>query len=262
MRRYLIIFLSIFLFALAALAGTTYSIGADEKISPIQQLTAYTTLPAETATISAEPYENQNNVRVNFTILAPKDLLQKMQDDAVSDPTVVKTVDLVIADSEVLNQAAQLNLLTPNATEINDAVKNDFKDEVDRWIGIWYDPIVFCASRDFLRNVNDIPNTWETLSKTENLRIGITDFLAADAASNLMIQLIGNFGDAKTYEILRGLHPKVVQYTKYLSNPVRQAGMGEVDISVAVASESFRYLQENYPRRRHKLSFNRRWNYC
>ena len=62
-----------------------------------------------------------------------------------------------------------------------------------------------------------------------------------------MFQLIGNFGDAKTYEILSGIHPKVIQYTKYLSNPVRQAGMGEVDISVAVESETLRYLQNGYP---------------
>jgi len=59
--------------------------------------------------------------------------------------------------------------------------------------------------------------------------------------------MIGNFGDAKTYEILSGLHPKVVQYAKFLSNPVRQAGMGEVDISVAVESETLRYLQNGYP---------------
>ena len=62
-----------------------------------------------------------------------------------------------------------------------------------------------------------------------------------------MFGMIANFGDAKTYEILSGLHPKVIQYAKFLSNPVRQAGMGEVDISVAVESETLRYLQNGYP---------------
>ena len=159
----------------------------------------------------------------------------------------MKTVDVVLTDSELLKQAADLDLLLPTATEINDAVKNDFKDEVDRWIGVWYDPVIFCVNKDFLKKIADVPDTWETLSKTEKLRVGITDFLAADAASNLMFQMIGNFGDQKTYEILRGLHPKVVQYTKYLSNPVRQAGMGEADISIAVESETLRYMQNGYP---------------
>ena len=62
-----------------------------------------------------------------------------------------------------------------------------------------------------------------------------------------MLQLIGNLGDVRTYEILSGIHPKVVQYAKFLSNPVRQAGMGEVDISIAVESETLRYLQNGYP---------------
>ena len=62
-----------------------------------------------------------------------------------------------------------------------------------------------------------------------------------------MFQMIAQFGDVKTYEILSGIHPKVVQYTKFLSNPVRQAGMGETDISIAVASETLRYMQGGYP---------------
>ena len=248
MRRYTILFLVMTMFFLAAALGTSSGIGAQEKNSePLQEITAYTSLPAETVTLLSEAYENQTKVRVNFTVLSQKELLQKIQDDAVSDPTVVKTADIILADSETLKQAANLDLLIPSSTETNDAIKNNFKDEADRWIGIWYDPIIFCANKDFLKKIPDIPDSWETLSKTEKVRVGITDFLAADASSNLMFQMIGNFGDKKTYEILRGLHPKVVQYTKFLSNPVRQAGMGETDISIAVESETLRYIQEGYP---------------
>ena len=249
MRRYTALALTIFLIVLAALAGTSYRVGADEKIPglPMQELTAYTSLPAETVTILSEAYEKENHIRVNFKVLPQKDLLQEMRNDSVSDPTAVKTVDLVLTDSTTLTQAAELDLLIPSATETNDAVKNNFKDEADRWIGVWYDPIIFCANKDFLKKVSDIPDSWEMLAKSEKMRIGITDFLAADASANLMFQMIGNFGDKKTYDILRGLHPKVVQYTKFLSNPVRQAGMGEADISVAVESETLRYIQDGYP---------------
>ncbi len=48
-------------------------------------------------------------------------------------------------------------------------------------------------------------------------------------------------------DIWRQLHPKVVQYARYLSNPVRQAGMGEVDLSIAVESETLRYIHDGYP---------------
>ena len=248
MRRYSILILTAFMIILAAVAGMTFPVDADKKISvPTAELTAYTTLPAETAAVLSEVYERENHVRVNFVPMNSQEILQEIKNDAVSDPTVVRTVDIVLADSKILREAAELDLLTPYTSETNDAVKALFKDERDRWTGVWYDPIIFCANKDYLRSTVEIPDSWEKLSAAKNLRVGITDFLAAEASANLMLQLIGNFGDAKTYEILSGLHSKVVQYAKFLSNPVRQAGMGEVDISVAVASETFRYLQNGYP---------------
>ena len=249
MRRYAIFILTAVMIVLAAVAGFILPVDADKKTLglPTAELTAYTTLPIETVSVLAEVYERENHVRINFVPMNSQDILQEIKNDAVSDPTVVRTVDIVITDSKILQEAASLNLLTPYTSENNDAVRKKFKDEHDRWIGIWYDPIVFCANKDFLRSTVDIPDTWDKISKAKNMRVGITDFLAADASANLMFQLIGNFGDAKTYEILGGIHSKVVQYAKFLSNPVRQAGMGEVDISVAVESETLRYLQNGYP---------------
>lgn len=249
MRRYAMLILTAFMICLAAVAGMTVPVDADKKTSgvPMAELTAYTTLPAETAAILSEVYERENKVRVNFVPMNSREILQEIKNDAVSDPTVVRTVDIVIADSKILREAAELNLFTPYTSEANDAVKDIFKDVQDRWTGVWYDPIVFCANKDYLRTTVDLPDTWEKLSKAGKIRVGITDFLAADASANLMFQMISNLGDEKTYEILSGLHPKVVQYAKFLSNPVRQAGMGEVDISVAVESETLRYLQNGYP---------------
>ncbi|MBR4151991.1 MAG: extracellular solute-binding protein [Selenomonadaceae bacterium] len=249
MRRYAIFILTAFLIVLAAIAGMSFRVDADKKTLglPTHELTAYTTLPAETAAILAEVYERETHVRINFVPMNSREILQEIRNDAVSDPTVVRTVDIVLADSKILKEAADLDLLTPYTSETNDAVRDLFKDEFDRWIGVWYDPIVFCANRDYLRSTVDIPDTWEKLSAAKNMRVGITDFLAAEASANLLLQLVGNFGDAKTYDILEGIHPKVVQYAKFLSNPVRQAGMGEVDISVAVESETLRYLQNGYP---------------
>lgn len=249
MRRYTILLLVGFMLILAAVAGAAFPVDADKKIFgvPSQELLAYTTLPPETLTILSETYEREKNVKINFVPLSSKELIQSLRNDSVSDPTVVKTADFILTDSKTLSTAADLNLLTPYISETNDAVKNNFKDEYDRWIGVWYDPIIFCINRDYLRTLNNIPATWEELAENKRARIGITDFLAADASSNLMFQMIGNFGEEKTYEILSGIHPRVVQYAKYLSNPVRQAGMGEADISIAVESETLRYMQNHYP---------------
>lgn len=238
MRRVTGVFLMLFALILSVVAGVA---GADKKnfAVPARELVAYTTLPPEIVSVLSEEYEKSSRVRVNFVPMAAPELLQKMSNE--------RAADLVLADSAVLEAVADLNLLAPHISETSDGVKDDFKDARDRWTGIWYDPVIFCANKDFLRTLGDIPDTWNDLAAARKIRIGITDFLAADASANLLTQMIENIGDAGTYEIWRGVHGKVVQYTKFLSNPVRQAGMGEADISIAVESETLRYIGDNYP---------------
>ena len=252
MRRYTVLLLTAFMLILSATAGSALLAGADKNNKSIshQQLTVYTTLPPEHAEILSKAYEDSNHVKLNFVPLAPHELMQRLKDDSVSDPTVITVSDVVLADKSVLNEAASLNLLQPYVSEINDAVKPAFKQENGAWTGVWYDPIIFCINQDYLKSISgDVPNSWTELANYKNVRIGITDFLAAEASANLMFQMISQFGDMNTYKILSQLHPKVVQYAKYLSNPVRQAGMGEVDISIAVESETLRYMQNGYPLR-------------
>ena len=249
MRRYSILLLTAFLLILSAAAGSAFLAGADQNSRnlPQQQLTVYTTLPAEHAAILSEAYQKHSDIQINFVPLPGAELVQRMRNDSVSDPTVINTSDVVLADENVLNQAVNYNLLKPFISESSDAVKSTFKQEEGAWVGVWYDPMVFCVNKDYLRNINNVPQTWKELADYKTARIGITDFLAADAFANLMFQMISQFGEEETYKILAGLHPRVIQYAKYLSNPVRQAGMGEVDISIAVESETLRYMQNGYP---------------
>ncbi len=246
MRRYTALLLTAFLLLLLTAAGSAYLFHTDppERESPLLELTAYTTLPAETAALLSDFYESERRVRVNFVPLPPDDILKWLQEDVEQSR---EGADLILADREVLQEAAAKGYLQPYISEQNDAVRSRFKEENGYWTGVWYDPIVFCANQDYLKTLQRIPDTWKDLAEFPYVRIGITDFLAADAAGNLMFQMIGQYGDHAAYQILRGIHPKVVQYAKYLSNPVRQAGMGDADISVAVASETLRYIHDGYP---------------
>ena len=246
MRRYTALLLTAFTLLLLTAAGSAYLAGADrtERHEPMQEFTAYTTLPPEHAALLSDAYEQTSHVRVNFVPLSPDETLHRLRN---GDERWEKDLSLLLADREVLQKAASESLLQPYISEKNDAVHSSFKDENGLWTGVWYDPIVFCVNRDYMKTLTAIPDSWAELAGHSDARIGLTDFLAADAAANLMFQMIGQFGDTATYQILRDLHPRVVQYAKYLSNPVRQAGMGEVDISIAVESETLRYIQEGYP---------------
>ena len=102
-------------------------------------------------------------------------------------------------------------------------------------------------NQDYLRTHIDLPNSWQMLAQQRDIRIGMTDFMAADASSNLLYSMVAEYGDQRAFDIWRRIQPKIMQYSKYLHTPVRQAGMGEVDLSVTILSETLRYVHDDYP---------------
>lgn len=80
-----------------------------------------------------------------------------------------------------------------------------------------------------------------------NLRVGITDFLASEASANLLYTLMSVNGENQTLAFFKQLHPQIVQYSKFLVTPVRMAALGEVDVAITVQSEAMRYVRDNFP---------------
>lgn len=229
MRRYTSLLLTAFLLFLIVVAGSAYMAGAgrDAERRPMREITAYTTLPAEHAAILSAAYEQEYDIRINFAPLSSEAVLERLREQADSSEGN-EGAALVLADSETLGRAAADGELAPWLSEQGDQVPELFRQQDGYWVGVWYDPIVFCVNRDYLKTQTVIPDTWTDLASRPGVRIGITDFLAADASANLLFRMIAQFGDVASYDIWRQIHPKVVQYARYLSNPVRQAGMGEV----------------------------------
>jgi iron(III) transport system substrate-binding protein len=199
----------------------------------------------ETAVTLTDAYEAVSGVRVNFVPLGAEEIMERLKVQAESKEP--GQAALVLGDSGLLSRAAGNGYLLPYMSEHGDQVPERFRQTEGYWIGVWYDPMVFCVNQDFLKTQQQVPDTWQALAAAPDLRIGVTDFLAADASANLLLSMIAQFGDVAAYDIWRQIHPKVVQYAHYLSNPVRQAGMGEVDVAVAVESETLRYIHDGYP---------------
>lgn len=247
MRRYvpLLFIVCSILFIMAAVnTYWIYHTSSNQQVSVTQnKITVYTTLPTQIAAPIASEYEKLNKVKVNFVLVSQKDLLDKIKSNSLPNGQA----DIILADRDVLQQAADLNKLSAVSSEQEDVVAGTFKDKNNLWTGIWYDPVVFCANKDYLQDAPNIPTTWEKLTLDNNIRIGITDFLASDTSADLFYSLVGHYGEASALNFLRALHPRVLQYAKYLSTPVRMAGMGEVDLSVTMQSEAIKYLNNNYP---------------
>ncbi len=241
MRRYTYLLLTAFVLVVAMSLGSLFLSGhADQTRRPA--IRVYTTMPAEQAGILAAEYESESHVPVEFVPLSPVELSARLKAEGKKPDAA-----MVLADSAILRQAAMDGVFVPYVTEQTDQVADELKDADGAWVGAWYDPVVFCANSDYLRTLPRIPQTWTELADYPNVRLGMTDFLAADAASNLYFSLLTAYGEPETFRMLSAMQPKVVQYVKYLSTPVRMAGMGEVDISLAVQSETLRYMNKGYP---------------
>ena len=244
MRRYTVLLLTSFLVMLAVITGTMYISGSgssreEHPGSLLGEITVLTTLPTENVAYLAQEYEQAYHVRVNFVPLTEEQEMQQMKNTG--------RADMVLTDSRVLRRAAGEGWLVPYASEHGDAVAMNMKDANAYWTGIWYDPVVFCINRDYMQRTARFPLGWQELAEIPNVRIGLTDFLAADSAANMYFFLTAQFGEDNAVAMLQKLHPRVVQYSKYLSTPVRMAGMGEVDLAVAVQSEALRYVNDGYP---------------
>ena len=248
MKRYtLFIILTALLVSIIAASSAFLSSSAPRSARrhSMQEITAYTSLPSEIAVVLSEEYEKEYNIRVNFVQLSPEQILKRLREQALGEGEGNSA--LVLTDRETLDRAAASGYLVPYISEKSDQVSDVFRHPNRYWTGVWYDPVVFAVNQDYLRTHLDLPNSWQQLAQQRDIRIGTTDFMAADASSNLLYSMIAEYGDQRAFEIWRKIQPKIMQYSKYLHTPVRQAGMGEVDLSIAVLSETLRYVHDDYP---------------
>ncbi|XER06873.1 hypothetical protein SRRS_24170 [Sporomusa rhizae] len=244
MRRYLPLLWISFFLVILTITGTTYLVGyaGKDNKNALTSINVYTTLPVEEVAVLAQEYEKSAKVKVNITPLNEKELFNRLIDEAASPQA-----DLILTNRRMLKQARNSALLIPYQSEYTDIIPSKFQDTDGYWVGIWYDPIVFAVNQDYFNSVTKKPAKWSDLSADTNLRLGMTDFIAADAAANLLYTLVAANGEEQTLNFLKKIHPHIVQYAKFLATPARMASMGEVDIAVAVRSETMRYEKDGFP---------------
>jgi len=244
MRRYQPLLLITFFLLVTIVIGSTYLSGyADQQnVDNRKSINVYTTLPIEEISLLTQEYEKNQSVRINLMPLSEEELLERIK--TTTDDT---SADVIIANTTVLEQAKNNQLLRPYTSEQIDIIPERFKDEKNFWTGIWYDPIVFAANQDFLKTIPKPPTTWNDLTLSTKYRLCLTDFLAAEASANLLYALISVKGESQTFSYLKKIHPQILQYSKFLSTPVRMVGMGEGDIAIATQSETLRYIHNKFP---------------
>jgi iron(III) transport system substrate-binding protein len=243
MRRYLPLLLISFLLVVTAVAGT-FLAGQASRRNPesVKTIIVYTSLPVEQAAALAQEYEKKAGVRVSVVPMAAADLLTRLKLER-SAPRA----DIVLTGSATLDKAQRAKLLAPYSSAETDIIPSRFCGENDFWIGLWYDPVVFAANRDFLRKLPQEPAKWSDLTELAGARIVMTDFLVSDEAASLLYAMAAAKGEADALEYMAKLHPAIVQYAKFPATPSRATGLGEADIAITEQSEAIRYDRDGFP---------------
>ena len=211
MKRYTLFIIVTALLVSIIAAGSAYLASSDSSRTlrhPMQEITAYTSLPAEIAAVLSEEYEREYHIRVSFVQLSPEQILNRLREQAFEEND--GKAALVLTDRETLDRAAAAGYLVPYISEKSDQVADTFRHPDRYWTGVWYDPVVFAVNQDYLRTHLDLPNSWQLLTQQRDIRIGTTDFMAADASSNLLYSMIAEYGDQRAFEIWRKIQPNII----------------------------------------------------
>ena len=157
MKRYTSLLVTAFLLLIVVVLGSGYLAVADHDggKKPLREITAYTSLPTETAMVLADAYESASGVRVNFVPLGQDEILDRLKAQAGEEGA--GQASLVLGDSALLQKAAALGYLLPYMSEHGDQVPERFRQPEGYWIGVWYDPIVFCVNQDYLKSRQQVP---------------------------------------------------------------------------------------------------------
>ena len=225
MRRHSLFVMMTILLAAITVAGAAYlsspSRGAERR--SMQEITAYTSLPAEAAMALSEEYEKEYNIRVNFVQLSSEQILDRLKEQSQGSGS--GKISLVLAQRETLDRAAAAGYLVPYVSEKSDQVTEAFRHPAGYWTGVWYDPIVFAVNQDYLRTHLDLPNSWQMLARQRDIRIGTTDFMAADAASNLLYSMIAEYGEQQAFDTWRRIQSNIMNLCFFRRKLMKKLGL-------------------------------------
>ena len=197
----------------------------------VGRLTVLTTLPVEAVAPLAAEYGRLTGITPDFVPLDGAELLKRVRNGQG---------ELVLADGETLRKVAADGGFVPYISEASDQVSEAFHGPNDAYVGVWYDPMVIAVNSDYCKALKSLPLTWRELEALpSNARLAMTDFPAASASAELFVCLSNVYGADKTLGFFSRIHPRIIQYAKYLSTPARMGRLGSASSCFKADSSYF-----------------------
>ena len=110
--------------------------------------------------------------------------------------------DIFLTSQTNLEELKKNKALRSYSSESTDTALEQFKDFEGTWTGIWLDPIVFVVNKEFAARHSLLNYNWNNIMTSPQIRLSMTDFIAADMAEDLLLSMAEHFGITEALYLL------------------------------------------------------------
>lgn len=209
-----------------------------QSMTHVEELVLLTDLDSGMIELLSEPFYAETGYKIHVRHVARSSLIE--------DSSSESGADVIITSQDVMRHIQEQGKLTSYVSAQTDTTLEQFKDPDGYWTGIWVNPFVFVANKDFRILHPAFDYQWAEIFQRQSVRLSMTDFIASDMAEEFLMSLVEHYGNQRAFELLHAAHPHIIQYGKYLSTPSRMAAMGKCDVGISGLMEARRSIQEGF----------------
>ena len=224
--------------------GSVFANWQSEKGNSTKELTIYIGVVEEQALKTAETYEAETGVKVNFVRMSGGEILGRIR----AEKNNPKADIWYGGSADSFISAMGDDLLTPYISPTAAKIDNQFKDKDGYWTGIYQGYLGFiCEKQWFEENNMDYQTSWDDiLDPRLKGQIIIANPGSSSTAYNLLSTQCQMRGEEEGVAYMAALDDQVKQYTTSGSAHARSAALGECAVGITYLHNGIRLMKQGY----------------
>jgi iron(III) transport system substrate-binding protein len=228
------------LLALLALAGAAPAGAAEEVV-------VYSSVDEENAKKLLDAFTKATGVQARFTFLSSGPAVARLEAEKGNPRADV----WFGAPSENHVAAKDKGLTQPYVSPAARDLPARFRDKDGYWTSFYMNPLGLGVNTKVLQERGiPLPASWEDLLRPElRNQIQMPSPQTSGTGYNMVAALVQMWGEDKTFDYLKRLHPNVQTYTQSGTAPSKAAAIGQAAIGIQFTPAFLQLAEEGYPLR-------------
>jgi iron(III) transport system substrate-binding protein len=210
-----------------------------------EEVVVYSSVDEENAKKLLDAFTKATGVQVRFTFLSSGPAVARLEAEKGNPRADVwfgaPSENHVAAKEKGLTQP----YLSPNAKEL----AAHFRDKDGYWTSFYMNPLGLGVNTKVLKERGiPVPASWEDLLRPElRNQIQMPSPQTSGTGYNMVAALVQTWGEDRTFEYLKKLHPNIQTYTQSGTAPSKAAALGQAAIGIQFTPAFLQLADEGYP---------------